>query len=1098
MTILTLVFRNLRHYRKPYLAILAGTIISTAVLTGALVVGDSVRYSLVQLTDVRLGKTRYAIQSGNRFLRQKLSDELSAKTSSRVAPVLRLEGMAVNNNEDSRINRVEVLGIDERFVSFWNTSIGQPNEDEAVISQNTADKLGLKPGDDFLLKIHKPSKASENAPFVSEKEPVVSFRLKVIAIADDKQMGRFSLKNNQAAPFNIFVSLAALSSKVELAENANMLLIAENATSDLTTQKLDSLLQCIWKPEDAGIIFRNIAGSENVEIRPERIFIDDNTAEAIKKAIPESSTFFTYLVNDISANGKSTPYSFVTSTNLPNRQLSENEIIISDWLASDLSVTVGDSIQLRYFKMGAARKLTEDSACFCIKTILPITNPFFDRTLMPDFPGLSDAGNCRDWETGAPVNLNKIREKDEKYWNDFRGTPKAFISLAAGQKLWDNDFGHATAFRFTADSSGLQSVKNRLMGNLAPVENGLIVQDVYSEGKTAAANSTDFGELFLSLSFFIIAAALLLTGLLFSLHAHKRLPETALLATLGFRKKDILRILFLETSVVVVIGCSLGLTGGILYNILLLRGLNTLWQDAVRTSVLEMHIIPGTLFTGFAVGLTTALLMLLWVLKSNIRNPLSELVKGVKITSPQGNHLRKVISFWVSVSFFILAAGFILSSFLGNHANLSVNFLSAGGLIMAAGIVSIYAALLHLSGKTTNSSPGFYTTILRNAGMKKSRTISAIALLAIGTFTVIITGANRKTFSGTENKPGSGTGGFLLWAESTVPVLNDLNSKEGKEKHGLEDEKALQNVNFVQMPGLGGNDASCLNLNQVLQPNMLGVNPGLFDKQQSFTFVTLDKSVDEKHPWAVLNKPLSPGVIPGFADQTVITWGIRKKTGDTLFYADESGKVLKVKLMGGLDNSVFQGNILVSADLFRQYFPSVSGSKVMLVAGEFEQRAEITERLEYLFQDYGMVVTPASEKLSEFNSVENTYLTVFMMLGGLGMIIGTVGLGIVLLRNLQERRHEIALYQALGFTRNYILKLILTENLFILFSGMGIGLISAFAGILPSFFSPAFQLPAAFLVLILLLILLSGFAWIYFPVKTAAGKTTVQVLSKEN
>jgi ABC-type antimicrobial peptide transport system permease subunit len=202
--------------------------------------------------------------------------------------------------------------------------------------------------------------------------------------------------------------------------------------------------------------------------------------------------------------------------------------------------------------------------------------------------------------------------------------------------------------------------------------------------------------------------------------------------------------------------------------------------------------------------------------------------------------------------------------------------------------------------------------------------------------------------------------------------------------------------------------------------------------------------------------------------------------------------------MGGLDNSVFQGNILVSADLFRQYFPSVSGSKVMLVDGQLTQRSEITDRLEYLFQDYGMVVTPASEKLSQFNSVENTYLTVFMMLGGLGMIIGTVGLGIVLLRNLQERKQEIALYQALGFTHNYILKLVLTENLFILLSGIGIGGLSAFAGILPSFFSPAFQLPLAFLGVILFTILLSGFAWIYFPVKTALGKNLLRLLSKEN
>jgi len=224
---------------------------------------------------------------------------------------------------------------------------------------------------------------------------------------------------------------------------------------------------------------------------------------------------------------------------------------------------------------------------------------------------------------------------------------------------------------------------------------------------------------------------------------------------------------------------------------------------------------------------------------------------------------------------------------------------------------------------------------------------------------------------------------------------------------------------------------------------------------------------------------------------------MQKKIGDTLLYTDESGKQLKIKLMGGLGNSVFQGNILISAELFRQYFPSVGGSKTMLVSGDFIHQTEISQRLEYLFQDYGLVVTPASEKLAQFNSVENTYLTVFMMLGGLGIIIGTIGLGIVLLRNLTERKREIALYQAIGFKRNYIFKLIFTENLFILFAGIGIGTLSAFAGILPSFFSPTFQLPSTFLLFIILIILLNGLVWIYFPIKSALRKNLVEALRKE-
>lgn len=1099
MSYFSLVLRNLKYYRKAWLAILAGTVISTAVLTGALVVGDSVKYSLWKLTETRLGKTRFAIQSGERFFRQQLATELAARAKTIVVPLLQLEGIAVNTDRNVQLNRVEVLGIDERFLNLWDSPAKKPGNEEAILSFNVAEKLNLKPGDEFILKIRKQDKAPDNAPFVSEKEPLTTFRLKVSAIADDQQMGRFSLKSNQLAPFNIFINLAALSHKVELTGNANVLLIADTKSKALSVSKLDSLLRICWKVEDAGLEFRNLSGNGDYEIRSDKIFIDDHTVKEIEKSIPGAIPVLTYLVNAISANGNATPYSFVTAKDsiFPGQQLSNREIIISDWLARDLLVKPGDSITLRYFKMGFFRKLVEDSTRFCVKMILPITDPLFDRTLMPDFPGMSDAGNCRDWETGAPVNLDKIRDKDEKFWKDYRGTPKAFISFAAGRQLWDNAFGDATAYRFSANNNTLPVYKSNLIDNLNPQENGLKAEDVYIEGKVAAANSTDFGGLFLSLSFFIITAALILLALLFSLHAQKRMAETAILTTIGFRKNQVMQILLSEATLVVITGSLLGTVSGIFYNKVLLLGLNTLWQGAVNTSLLQVHLQPISLIIGFASGSITALLTLLVVLWWNLRNHISVMVKGIEISAPAGNLSRKRISLSIAALFFLTSFALILYLIFTNHTEQSEVFLSAGGLILVSCIASLYGALLHADQKTRNTLPGFFTMILWNVSLKRRRTVTAIALLSIGTFSVIITGANRKTYYGTENTRQSGTGGFLFWAESTVPVLYDLNSPEGKEKYGLKDESALQDIRYLQMLRLDGNDASCLNLNQVSQPPILGVNPESFDQQHSFGFLELDPSVNEKHPWLSLNKPIASGIIPGFADQTVIQWGLHKKIGDTLLYKDESGKTLKVKLMGGLDNSVFQGNVLVSANLFRHYFPSVGGSKLMLIDGAFTKRSKISERLSYLFQDYGMTVTPASERLAQFNTVENTYLSVFMLLGGLGIILGTIGLGIVLLRNMAERKQEIALYKALGFSYSYIMKLLFSENLFILLTGLGIGIIAAFAGILPSFFSQAFQLPSTYLLFILMVIFLNGLAWIYFPIKLSLRKTLLQSLRNE-
>jgi ABC-type antimicrobial peptide transport system permease subunit len=417
--------------------------------------------------------------------------------------------------------------------------------------------------------------------------------------------------------------------------------------------------------------------------------------------------------------------------------------------------------------------------------------------------------------------------------------------------------------------------------------------------------------------------------------------------------------------------------------------------------------------------------------------------------------------------------------------------------MLLGGLAAIYWYLGRLAMKQGESIPGFRELVFRNLSLRRGRTISAVSLLALGTFIVMITGANHKTFYGAETNPASGTGGFLLWGETMLPIQDDLNSAYGGSKFGLRDEKILEPVRYIQFSQVSGDDASCLNLNQVSTPGILGVPASLFDRQKAFSFISTDPSADKDHPWKTLTTRLGPNTVPGFADQTVITWGLRKSVGDTLVYRDESGGLLYIKLMGGLDNSIFQGHLLVSDSLLRIFFPSAGASRQMLVDAPPAMRDTITQRLESLMRDQGLSLTPASARLAAFNAVENTYLTVFMMLGGLGMLIGTVGLGIVLLRNIRQRRQELALYLALGFRPDFIHRCILAEHLVILLSALILGIISSLTGILPSLLTPEYSAPVVFIGVILLLMGINGFLWIWFPARSALKKDILPGLRDE-
>ena len=199
----------------------------------------------------------------------------------------------------------------------------------------------------------------------------------------------------------------------------------------------------------------------------------------------EDSGVLTYLVNGFVANDKMAPYSFATAyepgaaPGLP-ADLAQDKILVNQWLADDLGLETGSELTLKYFVTQGRRQLKEESATFTVQGIVqmpPKLGKDGKSPWTPDFPGLSDQENCRDWEPGFSIDETKIRDQDELYWDEYRGTPKAFISLSAGQELWGNRWGRTTGIRIPrtafADNAALDSA---IRGQLSAKQAGLYFQ----------------------------------------------------------------------------------------------------------------------------------------------------------------------------------------------------------------------------------------------------------------------------------------------------------------------------------------------------------------------------------------------------------------------------------------------------------------------------------------------------------------------------------------------------------------------------------------------------------------------------------------------
>src|SRR6185369_15497092 len=90
----TLLFRTLLFHWRTNLAVGLGVVAGTAVIGGALIVGDSVRGSLRDMTLARLGKIDFAL-TGPRFFREKLPQELDSTDAPTAAAIL-LQGSIEN------------------------------------------------------------------------------------------------------------------------------------------------------------------------------------------------------------------------------------------------------------------------------------------------------------------------------------------------------------------------------------------------------------------------------------------------------------------------------------------------------------------------------------------------------------------------------------------------------------------------------------------------------------------------------------------------------------------------------------------------------------------------------------------------------------------------------------------------------------------------------------------------------------------------------------------------------------------------------------------------------------------------------------------
>ena len=972
--------KSLSYHRRHFRLVAAASAVAVAVILGSLIVGDSVRGTLRDQVTERLGQTNTIISAGESYISDSILEHPLLKESS--------EAFLVTQGFVSHYGKLVPVMV-------WGAD--GIEDGSAEINEPLSDEIGGVPSSEIIIRLPSAGLVPSGSLFVTDSY-TTSMRLPVSGVRSPGQGGNLNLKNEQIQPFNVFVPRHLLADLLDLEGWVNLILSEETIDDGQFAQAWNFGMSGL-KVSDGSEGFSHITSS--------RIFIKENVAEAIVEANPSAEMMYSYLGNSISAGGESVPYSFITALQTyKGRILEKEDVILSDYTADRLGISVGDSVSISYFRSGDLKNLTTDSVRFSVSRIVPVGELAADKGLSAEYPGLSNVERCTDWDSDLPLDMELITAEDEDYWEVYRQTPKALLPYVAVASDWSDGFGSATAIRIYDAGPDLSGLTHEMFG--------VQITHPREDAVYAAENGVDFSSLFLALGCFIIFSALLLMFTPLSEMYSQRRKEFETLSCIGFSRRRIDGILFRESLPVVAAGSAVGVILGIIYTGIILWMLEGVWKGATHTASFTIHFEPVTIIAGTLVSFV----LVLGVLALAIRNAHDEPSKAsVKAKGHSG----------FFASFFGALAVATYVHVLVGQSSVLVSVLA--GLLLMLALVLASDSILTVRRARAFRSPSFDMDRILNASLFYSRRQSLLALvtLASGVFIVFVVGLNRRSFADMTRLE-TATGGYTLWVETSMPFYHDPSTEEGREELSLTAsfDKVLPFLRYA------ADDASCLNLNKVEVPTVLGAD---LKSMSSDLFALGDNiyNVRGTEVYDMLSQSLSEDVYPVLADASTMIWSIMKQLGDTLTYRATDGRDVSLVLAGTLSSSVLQGNVIMDKTLFSEIWPELTGCSLFLARTEpsdksVDEASDMTGRALY---DYGPRVMPASERLRQLGEVTDTYLSIFMTLGSIGLLLGLFSFMIVVRKNLTRSRQDIRYYLLLGFPLQKMAGMLFRENVLV-------------------------------------------------------------------
>ncbi len=1056
-----LVISCVRQWAPQLVALAATAAVIAIVIGGSLGVGDSIQQGLRRMASQRIGGIAAVIVGEEPFGRQFLerlkasfqkrvdADSSGCRTDLISAIVVEMTVERPAGGGQSRASAVAtLLGCDQP--SALRFEIATPETKGVQLSQRLVDLLGLKVGDPVVLRVTKRSAVPSDTPLGRRQGSSRSRRVILTAVLPSGSVGDFSLSASEPPAGVALVSLPLAEQLLDWSGKRNGIFLAGSTCAQ---GFVDELEQCL-EPSlpDLGLSLKRYGDGGCIGLTSRRMILEQAVDTAAQQAMAGLGGVpsLVFLANEICMKSGSVtakvPYSTVLGIQSTSHPVGDlvgedgqvlpmpigDEVILNSWLAEDLAaqgspVSVGDQISIRSFVPETIHGNVTERVHQCrVGGIAAMSGLATSQDVVPTVEGVTDEESIADWDPPFPFERERVRttaphDEDDQYWKQYGSAPKVFMPLVRAREIAGSRFGETTAWHLPSLS---QKELDKLASNLAaavpPQSVGLGVRPLAARATVAAEGSTPFGILFLTLSSFLVVAAIILLWLCFGLLVTSQHRTLGVLAALGWRPRQIAKVLTVVAGVPISLGVLVGTILSPLWSQVLLAQLGEAWTKEIESETARVFAvtIPNatTLFLGAAItGSIAMAAVFIAALRTGVRPPLQ--------LFHNANTSLSCLPLWLRPRW------------------------AVGSLIGLAG---------------------------RNVVRRPVRSLAVILMVCLAEFLIVFVSGFELVDSGSRQKSDSPTGGWTYVAKFANPTSLNPSTPSVSHLLSLNQKQCdlLAQSTIALLRSNQGDDANCANLFATTSPRVVGL-PDSFLDRGGFRFVDhIELSDGQKNPWHLLQvSDRNEDAVPIILDAATSQWALKlgglgaivrlDPTSGTVSKEAFSGSKqsgVRCRIVGLLEPSILQGLVLIGEDDFTRLFPLQSGYTMAFIDMPRNASASVrkpavrdeNERaLTAAWADFGVRLESTRDRLSRLFAVQNTFLAGFQSLGTIGLFLGTVGVAAVGIQGVIDRRNTLAILLAIGFRRRRLGTVLWLESMVLVALGILLGGMSGFLAALP-------------------------------------------------